>query len=252
MAMHKEDLDVSRWVEDRLETLTPGRDWNPRADALDQLRSAAARTGGRRRRRRWATAAATTLGLCVIASPAGRTFAERCVTACVDGSNRIGQLFWSRNVSSTAATTPPIPARDRLLAPDFELPARSGVPVGPSHERGRVVLLNFWATWCPPCVAETASFVELQRRLAERGLSIIGVSADDDGWTSVDGFVKQHHVNYPVVIGGDAVMTQYSVANLPTTLLIDRNGAVAAAHVGVVDQHVLEREIDQLLDETRR
>jgi cytochrome c biogenesis protein CcmG/thiol:disulfide interchange protein DsbE len=117
-----------------------------------------------------------------------------------------------------------------------------------SKYSGKVVLLNFWATTCGGCKLEIPWFMEFQVRYKSRGLVVIGVSMDDDGWKSVKPYVKQKKINYPVVIGTEGVAKQYGgVEALPMTLLIDRAGKIAASYTGVVDKQACESEIVALL-----
>src|SRR5215472_13898894 len=93
-------------------------------------------------------------------------------------------------------------------APDFNLPQLNGQPLQLSSYRGKVVLLDFWATWCVPCRAEIPQFVELQQKYGDRGLQIIGVSMDDSP-EPVRPFYQQFHINYPVVMGTADVGSAY-------------------------------------------
>lgn len=140
---------------------------------------------------------------------------------------------------------------ERRPAPDFELQDHHGKPVRLSDFRGKVVLLNFWATWCAPCRIEIPWFIELQRKYKDKGLVIVGVSMDEEGWSVVRPYIEEMEINYPVVIGDDMVAEQYGgVAALPTTFLIDRQGKIAKVHVGLVSKNTYEREIQELLNET--
>jgi thiol-disulfide isomerase/thioredoxin len=91
------------------------------------------------------------------------------------------------------------PAGSRKAAPNFTLENSAGVSVNLADYRGKVVLLDFWATWCHGCKTEIPWYVEFQDRYKERGLAVIGVSMDDDGWKSVRPFLSEHKLNYPVV-----------------------------------------------------
>jgi len=135
----------------------------------------------------------------------------------------------------------------RKAAPAFTQNDSAGAPLRLSDYKGKVVLLNFWATWCHGCKLEIPWFMEFESRLKDSGLAVIGVSMDDDGWKSVKPYLELKKLNYPVVIGNQALAKQYGLASMPMTVLIDRNGKIAALHTGVVDKAACEGEIQQLL-----
>jgi cytochrome c biogenesis protein CcmG/thiol:disulfide interchange protein DsbE len=139
-------------------------------------------------------------------------------------------------------------ASNRKPAPDFTLKDGGGMDVKLSGFRGKVVLLNFWATWCGPCQLEIPWFVEFEQQFRSQGLEVVGVSMDEDGWKVVKPFVSEHKMNYRVVLGDDSVGQLYGgVENLPTTYLIDRNGDVAFVHVGLAGKNEYKDEIQRLL-----
>jgi len=132
-------------------------------------------------------------------------------------------------------------------APDFTLPLIDGGELHLSSYRDKVVLLDFWATWCVPCREETPHFVELQQRYGDRGLQIIGISMDDSPGP-VRTFYRQFHINYPVVMGTADVGAAYGgVLGLPIAFLIDREGRIYAKHMGATDAAVFENDLATLL-----
>ena len=134
-------------------------------------------------------------------------------------------------------------------APDFTLPLVDGGQLRLSSYRGKIVLLDFWATWCVPCREETPHFVELQRKYGDRGLQVIGVSMDDSP-DPVRAFYRQFRMNYPVVMGTADVGAAYGgVLGLPIAFLVDREGRIYAKHMGATDAAVFENEIRKLLPE---
>ena len=133
------------------------------------------------------------------------------------------------------------------LAPQFSLTDITGKPLKLSDYQGKVVVLDFWATWCGPCRIEIPSFVELQTRYASQGFAMIGISMDDSPEPVVS-FYKEFQMNYPVAIGNDRLGELYGgMAGLPTTFLIGRDGRIYAKHVGAYDPSVFETEIKELL-----
>src|ERR1700733_10244779 len=138
-------------------------------------------------------------------------------------------------------------AKLRRAAPGFTLNDSTGAPVKLSDYKGKVVLLDFWATWCHGCKLEIPWFMEFESRFKDSGLAVIGVSLDDDGWKSVKPYLEQRKMNYPVVIGNEGLAKQYGLTSMPMTVLIDREGKIAASHTGVVDKAACEDEIRKLL-----
>ena len=124
--------------------------------------------------------------------------------------------------------------KDRHTAPDFALKDADGKTVHLSDYKGKVVLLDFWATWCGPCRIEIPWFEELERTRKDKGFEVFGVSMDENGWEDVKPFLAQMKVNYRVVIGDDPTTQAYGgVDSLPTTFLIDKQGKIAAIHIGI-------------------
>lgn len=138
---------------------------------------------------------------------------------------------------------------NRKAAPDFTLTDANGNPVQLSDYRGKVVLLNFWATWCGPCTIEIPWFIEFEQEYKSRGFEVIGVSMDEDGWKAIKPYIAEHKVNYRVLLGNDSVTQLYGgVESLPTTFIIDRDGKFAfAPHVGLAGKNEYLREIQSLL-----
>jgi peroxiredoxin len=122
----------------------------------------------------------------------------------------------------------------RKAAPDFTLKDVDGKTVHISDYKGKVVLLDFWATWCAPCKIEIPWFMEFEQQYKDKGFAVLGVSMDDDGWTVVKPYLQQMKINYRVVLGNDKVGEAYGgVDSLPTTFLIDREGRIAGTHIGL-------------------
>ena len=140
------------------------------------------------------------------------------------------------------------PASERKPAPDFALKDADGRTVHLSDYKGKVVLLDFWATWCGPCRMEIPWFIEMQRQNRDRGFEVLGVSMDDNGWEDVKPFLAEMKVNYRIVIGNDATAEVYGgVESLPTTFLIDREGRIAVVHVGLTSRKDIQDGVEQLL-----
>jgi peroxiredoxin len=230
-----------RWVDDHLAKLDSHRDWRPDVTrarvSLDQRHAAESRAG---RKVTWAVMAVLTGCAGILAFPAPRGIAQRCVGACES-------LFLNR---ATMGRVPPVAKTEEnpRTAADFKLRDATGVDVRLSDYKGKVVLLNFWATWCSPCKAEIPWFENFQRTYANQGFAVIGISMDEDGWKAVRPYMEATRINYRIAIGDNALAQKYGgVESLPETLLIDRDGRIASRHIGIVSKSDYESEIVQLL-----
>jgi peroxiredoxin len=141
------------------------------------------------------------------------------------------------------------PAAERKPAPEFALKDRSGKTVTLKKYRGKVVLLDFWATWCHGCKEEIPWFSEFQRKYSAKGLTVVGISLDDDGWKVVTPFLKTARLPYRIVLGDDPTAQKYGIGNMPDTFLIDRQGRIAAAYSGLVDKDDVETNIRAMLSQ---
>ncbi|MEO8129009.1 MAG: TlpA disulfide reductase family protein [Bryobacteraceae bacterium] len=158
----------------------------------------------------------------------------------------MGAVLLSGSLSKAAPSL--LPAPKRSIAPIFVLKDPSGKDVRLGDFKGKVVLLNFWATWCGPCKAEIPWFNEFQKKHASAGLAVLGVSMDEEGWKVVRPYLQKMAVSYQVALGDEGVAAKYGgIDSLPLTLLIDREGRIAARHVGLTSKSNYEDDIAQLL-----
>ena len=275
MATH-DDPDLERWVDTRMTALDPDRTGEPETEgALAELRVRATTTRYRPVHAWLMAAGAAALLIVVLVTVSGlpqngpgdlADFGEqeapsRSLTG--DGTLALPAYEWPSRpsdqevgsgvaLSARGRATAPrlVPAAQRAEATGFILPAMEGGNATLADYAGRVLLLNFWATWCRPCRVEMPWFVEFQDAFAERGLAVLGVSVDDD-WDVVRAFLEQSPVDYRVALAdtADRLAPFGPITVLPTTWLIDRRGRLAATHVGLVDRAVLESEIQRLLAE---
>ncbi|MGH9584150.1 MAG: peroxiredoxin family protein [Bryobacteraceae bacterium] len=143
--------------------------------------------------------------------------------------------------------------KDAKAAPNFTLTDAGGRHVSLSDFRGKVVVLNFWATWCGPCQIEIPWFVQFEQQFRSKGLEIVGVSMDEDGWPAVKPFVRERHINYTILLGNESVAQLYGGLDaLPTTFILDRKGRIAfPAHVGLAAKSEYLHEIESLLGSNR-
>ena len=133
-------------------------------------------------------------------------------------------------------------------APAWQLQNLEGKPVQLSDFKDKVVILDFWATWCPPCRAEIPDFVALQKEYGDKGLVVVGVSLDQGGVAAVTPFAKAHGMDYPIVLGDDKISETYGgIQGIPTTFVIGRDGKIAAMHIGETDKATFVGDITKLL-----
>lgn len=133
-------------------------------------------------------------------------------------------------------------------APDFTLKDLNGNNVSLSDYAGKLVFVNFWATWCPPCRAEIPGFIRLYDKYKDQGLAIIGISADRDGIEVVKRFVDANKVNYPIVMYNMEVIQKYGgITGIPTTFVVNRKGEVVNKFVGFPGEQAFENEIQKWL-----
>lgn len=130
------------------------------------------------------------------------------------------------------------------VAPDFQLKDLDGKSVRLSDLRGKAVLLNFWATWCPPCKEEIPWFVDFQKQYGRQGLQIVGVAMDDAKPEAIAKFAADMHMNYPVLLGTNDVADSYGgVEALPTSFYIGRDGKITRTVFGLAPHHEVEENI---------
>lgn len=145
------------------------------------------------------------------------------------------------------------PAVEGREAPVFELPGlpregQTATPVSLAELRGRVVVLDFWASWCGPCLESMPTLATLDRRLRGKGLSVVGVLTGDADLAGAARVAEDAGVGYPLVVDPDgAVATRYGADNLPTVVVLDRQGVIRAVEVGLTPPGALARLVEPLL-----
>ena len=129
-------------------------------------------------------------------------------------------------------------------APNFALKTADGKTIELKQLAGKVVVVNFWATWCGPCRAEIPGMLEVYSRYKAKGLEIVGVSLDQQGFSVVTPFVQRMRIDYPVVIGDRNVVAAYgNFQAIPTTFVVDKKGNIVAEHTGSMTKEQFEQVI---------
>jgi thiol-disulfide isomerase/thioredoxin len=158
----------------------------------------------------------------------------------------------AKDKATTPAQPPQAQSRSKV-PPDFSLPSvtvgAAGKEIRLSSYKGKVVLLDFWATWCGPCRMEIPHFVELQKQYGSKGFTLIGVSLDQQGEAVVKPFMQQWKINYPMVIdaGGEVQASYGGIRSIPTTVLIGKNGEVREVFIGYRPKELFEEAIKKAL-----
>jgi peroxiredoxin len=149
-------------------------------------------------------------------------------------------------------------AAQRKPASAFSLVDASGKTVQLSDYKGKVVLLNLWATDCGGCLIEIPNLINLQQAYKDKGFTVVGISVDityshlkgpDEAWSKVKPFVAAHNINYPILMGDDTALINYATKTVPASFLLDKSGNVATTYIGVVDKNAVESNIKALLAE---
>jgi thiol-disulfide isomerase/thioredoxin len=158
---------------------------------------------------------------------------------------------------SSANNTTPLDAKQQAVAPDVTFKDLDGKDVALAGLRGKVVVVNFWATWCEPCLIEIPWMIGFQQKYAAKGFTILGVAMDDGGKPDVAPFVQskrfdvdgqQLAMNYPILIGNDDLADRFGgLIGLPTSVVISRDGKVVKKFLGLVNHDTIDKQIQDLL-----
>jgi cytochrome c biogenesis protein CcmG, thiol:disulfide interchange protein DsbE len=159
-------------------------------------------------------------------------------------------VLWFTYSPPRPKLSPPVVAeRDRRLMTDIQLKDLNGQNWRLEDQRGKVVIVNFWATWCPPCRAETPGLISLARSYETRGLKIVGIAMDEGGTTPVVRFASTFGIPYPILLPVKEFDLASRVESLPTSFLIDQRGRIAKTYVGGVAEDEFKQDVDRLLAE---
>lgn len=149
--------------------------------------------------------------------------------------------------SNTTATAPADDKKELKEAPNFTLEMMNGEMFTLNEHEGQVIVLNFWATWCPPCRKEIPHFIEIQENMRDEGVLFVGVSLDRQGWEVVEPFVKRYGINYPVMLADRDIYRKYGpFRGIPTTFIINQKGKVAYVALGMIRKNLLKSILTEL------
>jgi len=168
-------------------------------------------------------------------------------TLCMFGLNACSAE--SNDVTADASGAPE--AQQRSPAPAFTLKDVEGRDVSLAQHRGQVVIVDFWATWCPPCIYQVPELNKLWVAHRDRGdLAVIGVAVDTEGFEVVAPWVQEQGVEYPIVVGDEALAREFGAHGFPTLAIIDREGNIDSLHVGLIEFEQLEQLVQEVPDAT--
>lgn len=153
--------------------------------------------------------------------------------------------------AEVAAPAGLIPVGNRVAAPQIDAQAVDGASFSLARSRGKVVLVDFWATWCPPCRKAIPHLIDLQRKYGSNGLQVVGISLDQQGKPIIDPYVRSAGINYPVIADplGNYANLYGGVEGIPSLFMIDKSGRIAGKIEGYQPQETIERAVKSLLSE---
>jgi thiol:disulfide interchange protein DsbD len=169
------------------------------------------------------------------------------VTATFDGLTKDPKAFLGFLAQGNRPTAAPSVAAAAAPSGLPPLTSVDGTPFSQAPLTGKVVVVNFWATWCVPCIQEIPGFNRLHREFAARGVTVIGVSMDEEGAARVKPFLAKHPMEYPVALGSAAVSEKYRLDQLPVTLVLDRSGKQVKRFEGFTSESELRAALERVL-----
>jgi len=138
---------------------------------------------------------------------------------------------------------------DLLDAPDFTLTMMNGEPFTLSEHQDKIVILNIWATWCPPCRDEIPDFIEIQNEM-EDDVLFVGISTDEEGWEVVRPFAEEFQINYPLVVDNGIISNLYGpIRGIPMSFVINREGKVEYVIPGMINKETLQPVLERLVNQ---
>ncbi len=179
------------------------------------------------------------------------TRALRLLATAIAASALLAGCNRTQSPATTQSPAAPSPAANLPVisaAPTWQLTTLDGKAIGTEQLKGKVVVVDFWATWCGPCIHEIPGYIALQKKYADRGLVIVGLSVDQQGADAVAKFMSSRGINYPIALATPEVISSFGdIEAIPTTLLIDRDGQIRHRKVGAMETADYEKLIASVL-----
>ena len=132
------------------------------------------------------------------------------------------------------------------LAPDFELQSLGGEPISLASLRGKTVVIDFWATWCPPCIFQIPVLNAVQEAFRQQDVVVLGVSVDHEGQEVVANFAKENEIQYPVLLGSEALAREFGAPGFPALVIVGGSGQIELLHVGLIEESELSQAIERI------
>lgn len=154
----------------------------------------------------------------------------------------------TKNAATGTGSGPAANGSGLKTAPPFSLPDTNGNIYSSTQLAGKPVVINFFATWCPPCKAEIPGFVEVYNKHRQEGFELVGISLDTDTRGNLPGFLMSNKIGYPILFGDLATARAYGgVSSIPTTFFVGKDGEIKNVHVGYMDKDAFDKEVRKLL-----
>lgn len=168
----------------------------------------------------------------------------------ITSSNRILLALIAASTLAVSALADAAP-RPGQPAPNFKVISTSGQAISEENYRGRVLILDFFATWCQPCRQSMPHLVEMNRKYGKQGLQILGLSVDEEGERAVKKFTEEFRINYPLAMAGDHTTVDFGIRSVPVMYLIDKKGNIVEVYRGYSNEMArsVEQSIKRLLAE---
>ncbi|PYS49928.1 MAG: hypothetical protein DMG13_22300 [Acidobacteria bacterium] len=230
--------NVGQWVDEQVETLNPVAGWRPNSEkALARLRELDRRAAARHRARIWVLAGFCAAGVVLLVLPSTRAMAQYILDSCLES------IFIN-----------PVEVVGLNSAPDFDLENVAGGKTKAADLKGKVSVIDFWATWCEPCIREIPNFNKLHEAYPGEEVEVIAITVESPHG-EIASKVKEFGMKYPVLVGNDEVVKGFGgLIGFPTTFLVTKDWKVYKKYLGALPnkQETIKKDIEKLLAEAHK